>query len=125
MNLQAVEMFGKKWTLVAGHVPQKDDGQVRERWVNVLNPTLKKKQGWTAEEDTILKRALDECKHANGSPRYLKKHFAMCQALKILLVPHEKLLSDFCEICPYCPSLSPEISLKSMQPDLILAAGVI
>lgn len=46
------------WSAIAAYLPQRSGKQARERWMNQLNPQLKKKN-WTAQEDrTIL--------HAHG-----------------------------------------------------------
>ena len=43
--------------------------QVRERWVNVLDPDLKRGKAWSAEEDAVLVTGLQECKNQDGSIR--------------------------------------------------------
>ena len=64
-----MEVFGRKWARVAEAVPTRNQVQVRERWVNVLDPDLQRGKPWTAEEDSILVAALQECKNADGSIR--------------------------------------------------------
>lgn len=50
----AVSAYGaKNWTYVKTHVPHRTDVQCRERWVNVLDPSIRL-DGWTAEEDAKL-----------------------------------------------------------------------
>ena len=66
---QAVEVYGRKWARVAEAVPSRNQVQVRERWVNVLDPDLKRGKRWTPEEDAILVEALNDCKNADGSIR--------------------------------------------------------
>lgn len=39
--VQAVAVEGMKWSLVAQHVPSRSDVQCRERYMNVLHPSLK------------------------------------------------------------------------------------
>lgn len=67
--LKAVEVFGRKWARVAEAVPTRNQVQVRERFVNVLDPELKRGKPWTPEEDAILVTALQECKNFDGSIR--------------------------------------------------------
>lgn len=43
--------------------------QVRERWVNMLDPQLRSRQAWSEEEDQILMSGLKECKNKDGSVR--------------------------------------------------------
>ena len=67
--MQAVMAFGKKWARVAEAVPTRNQVQVRERWVNKLDPQLRSGKAWTEEEDLILDIALRECKNLDGSAR--------------------------------------------------------
>ena len=39
--VQAVSVEGRKWSLVAQHVTGRSDVQCRERYMNVLDPSLK------------------------------------------------------------------------------------
>eukprot|EP00189_Rhodosorus_marinus_P005386 CAMPEP_0113960244 /NCGR_PEP_ID=MMETSP0011_2-20120614/4603_1 /TAXON_ID=101924 /ORGANISM="Rhodosorus marinus" /LENGTH=209 /DNA_ID=CAMNT_0000971667 /DNA_START=182 /DNA_END=811 /DNA_ORIENTATION=- /assembly_acc=CAM_ASM_000156 len=49
-----VDMHGPRhWTLIAETIPGRTGKQARERWLNQLNPDLRKK-GWTPEEDQII-----------------------------------------------------------------------
>ena len=41
LRAQAVSAEGRKWSLVARHVPSRSDVQCRERFVNVLDPALR------------------------------------------------------------------------------------
>lgn len=54
-----VEKHGKKWSIVASHIPSRDSGcagqkRCRERYINHLDPTLNK-GAWTIAEDEKLK----------------------------------------------------------------------
>ena len=51
---------GKTWTRVAAHVPGRSAAQCREKWVNVLNP-LVRRRNWDAEEDSLLAEAVGAC----------------------------------------------------------------
>jgi len=52
-----VEKHGpNRWTLIAKNIPGRTGKQARERWLNQLDPELKRK-GWTAEEDQTIIRA--------------------------------------------------------------------
>ena len=42
-----------RWMEVASHLPNRDGPQCRLRWVNHLNPDIKK-EGWTPEEDSTI-----------------------------------------------------------------------
>ncbi|CAO2820494.1 unnamed protein product [Amaranthus hypochondriacus] len=56
----AVTLFGyKSWHRIAQFVPGRTQVQCRERWVNVLDPSLKHGE-WTKEEDMKLKEAISE-----------------------------------------------------------------
>lgn len=51
----AIKAYGaKNWRLIQKHVPGRTDVQCRERWVNVLDPSVKSTEGWTGEEDALL-----------------------------------------------------------------------
>jgi len=52
--LELVARFGvKSWSALAVHLPGRSGKQIRERWHNQLDPSVKKDR-WTPEEDTIL-----------------------------------------------------------------------
>ena len=63
------------WSGIAKHIAGRNAKQCRERWVNHLNPGVKKSQ-WTAEEDALLLRVQQElgnrwseiAKHLDGRP---------------------------------------------------------
>jgi hypothetical protein len=51
----AIKAYGAgNWRLVQKHVPGRTDVQCRERWVNVLDPSVKSSDGWTAAEEAHL-----------------------------------------------------------------------
>ena len=52
--VQLVNAHGpRNWTNLAGRMPSRSGKQCRERWLNHLNPDIKK-GAWTVEEDTLL-----------------------------------------------------------------------
>lgn len=56
----AVTLFGRKnWHRLAQFVPGRTQAQCRERWVNILDPSLNR-GAWTQEEDLKLKAAIRE-----------------------------------------------------------------
>ncbi|KAL9247899.1 hypothetical protein vseg_021279 [Gypsophila vaccaria] len=55
----AATLFGKSWHRIAQFVPGRTQSQCRERWVNILDPSLKRGE-WTKEEDLKLKEAVAE-----------------------------------------------------------------
>lgn len=46
-------LYGRKWAKIAAHLPGRQGKQCRERYVNHLNPELKKGE-WTDDEEAIL-----------------------------------------------------------------------
>lgn len=50
------EHGAKRWSFIAKHLHGRTGKQCRERWVNQLDPTIKK-DPWSAEEDSILQDA--------------------------------------------------------------------
>lgn len=50
---------GSSWAAVSGGIPGRTDVNCRNRWLNVLDPTLKKR-AWTTKEDDLLKSLHDE-----------------------------------------------------------------
>lgn len=46
-------LYGKKWAKIAAHLPGRHGKQCRERYVNHLDPNLKKGE-WTDDEEAIL-----------------------------------------------------------------------
>ena len=46
-------IYGRKWAKIAAHLPGRQGKQCRERFVNHLDPELKKGE-WTNEEEAIL-----------------------------------------------------------------------
>uniref|UniRef100_A0A0R0FQH1 MYB/HD-like transcription factor n=1 Tax=Glycine max TaxID=3847 RepID=A0A0R0FQH1_SOYBN len=52
--IELVKKHGpKKWSTIAQHLPGRIGKQCRERWVNHLDPTIKK-EAWTQEEELAL-----------------------------------------------------------------------
>uniref|UniRef100_A0A7S3P8G1 Uncharacterized protein n=1 Tax=Amphora coffeiformis TaxID=265554 RepID=A0A7S3P8G1_9STRA len=47
------QMYGRKWAKIAAHLPGRQGKQCRERFVNHLDPQLKKGE-WTDDEEAIL-----------------------------------------------------------------------
>ncbi|MGK3748444.1 MAG: hypothetical protein ACI8RD_000736 [Bacillariaceae sp.] len=45
--------YGRKWAKIAAHLPGRQGKQCRERFVNHLDPELKKGE-WTDDEEAIL-----------------------------------------------------------------------
>lgn len=67
--LQAVGVFGKQWAKVAEAMPTRNAQQVRERWMNMLDPEIARDKPWSAKEDATLVKALHQCQNENGSFR--------------------------------------------------------
>lgn len=52
--IKLVDRYGAcHWSTIATYLPNRTGKQARERWMNQLNPELKKKN-WTCEEDRII-----------------------------------------------------------------------
>lgn len=51
---ELVKQYGPcQWSTIAAYLPNRTGKQTRERWMNQLNPALKKKN-WSAEEDRLI-----------------------------------------------------------------------
>jgi len=48
--LELSEKYGKNWGMIAQHIEGKTGKQVRERYINKLDPTIKRTP-WSEEED--------------------------------------------------------------------------
>lgn len=60
MLIELVNEHGtKQWSIVASHLKARTGKQCRERWINNLDPTIKK-GAWTEEEDRILMDAREK-----------------------------------------------------------------
>lgn len=96
--LRLIDIHGKKWTDVARLMNGRNGKQVRDRYVNVLMPNIKKKN-WTIAEDQLIVSLYAEfgpkwtkiAEHMDGRPEVqvknrfytcLKKHFDELQASK-------------------------------------------
>lgn len=56
----AVSVYGPRmWKVIAAHVPGRTEVQCRERWCNVLDPSLTLAE-WTEEEDQRLEEAVEK-----------------------------------------------------------------
>ncbi|KAG0591135.1 hypothetical protein KC19_1G152700 [Ceratodon purpureus] len=56
----AVSVYGPRgWKNIAAHVPGRSDVQCRERWCNVLDPSVKIDE-WTPDEDAKLEELVDK-----------------------------------------------------------------
>jgi hypothetical protein len=42
------------WRLIANHISPRSSWQCRERWKNYLDPHIKPRDVWTAEEDSLI-----------------------------------------------------------------------
>lgn len=55
--IELVRRYGPcHWSSIAAYLPHRSGKQARERWINQLNPALKKKN-WTANEDRTILQA--------------------------------------------------------------------
>jgi myb proto-oncogene protein len=59
--MRALALYGPKWSKVATMVAGRSDVQCRERYVNCLDPNVKRNQKWTDDEDRSLKEAVEAC----------------------------------------------------------------
>ena len=54
--VKAVAVLGRQWAKVAQHVPGRTEMQVRERYVNHLDPEVESNQPFTEEELAVVQR---------------------------------------------------------------------
>ncbi|KAJ7047601.1 hypothetical protein C8F04DRAFT_1059458 [Mycena alexandri] len=54
----AVAGYGKSWSEVASVVPGRTNEQCRDRWLSILDPVNKKKEGWDDEDEEVLIKAV-------------------------------------------------------------------
>lgn len=55
----------RKWAAIAPAVPHRSDQQCRERWLNVLDPSLRL-CAWEPAEDAALRAAVAACTKPDG-----------------------------------------------------------
>ena len=55
----------RKWAAIAPAVPHRSDQQCRERWLNVLDPSLRL-CAWNPAEDAALREAVAACTKPDG-----------------------------------------------------------
>jgi len=84
--LRLIDIHGKKWTEVARLMTGRNGKQVRDRYVNVLMPNIKKKN-WTIAEDQLIVSLYAEfgpkwtkiAEHLDGRPEVqVKNRFYTC-----------------------------------------------
>ncbi|CAM9413812.1 unnamed protein product [Choristocarpus tenellus] len=69
-----VKAVGTRWADVARHIPGRVAKQCRERYLNHLDPSLRKEEPWTMEEEAVLMQLCHQkqhqwaeiCRHLNG-----------------------------------------------------------
>jgi myb proto-oncogene protein len=57
---EAVKKHGKNWVAIAEMVPGRTERQCRPRWTQALDPASGDKGKWKAEEDAMLKDAVEK-----------------------------------------------------------------
>lgn len=53
--IQLFNLYGRKWVKISEKMQQRTDGQIRDRYVNYLDPNIKKSKFTKEEDATILK----------------------------------------------------------------------
>ena len=48
-----MEIYGESWAMISSKLPNRTGKQIRDRYLNILRPNLKKGE-WTLQEDTLL-----------------------------------------------------------------------
>ena len=66
-GLVRVSVWEHRWTVIASNLPGRTGKQCRERWVNQLDPSIKRDQNWTEEEDRIIMEVLPRPPHPHQS----------------------------------------------------------
>ncbi|KAJ7067518.1 hypothetical protein C8F01DRAFT_668826 [Mycena amicta] len=57
--LQAIDIYGTRWSLVASMVQTRNSDQCAKRWGDTLNPAIDR-TAWTASQDDLLIQAVNE-----------------------------------------------------------------
>lgn len=70
MLQKSVALHGRKWSKVAKLVPGRTDVQCRERFVNVLDPSVKTYASFSQEEDERLIQLVEEHTAVTGTVRW-------------------------------------------------------
>lgn len=68
--LQAVALYGRKWSKVATAVPGRTDVQCRERYVNVLNPEVSTGIKFSREELALLTEMVPQYTRPDGTVKW-------------------------------------------------------
>ncbi|XP_043696318.1 uncharacterized protein LOC122646781 isoform X2 [Telopea speciosissima] len=116
----AVMLFGpKSWSKIAKFVPGRTQVQCRERWVNVLDPSLNLGE-WTEEEDNKLEAAIKEhgycwSKVAAAVP---PRTDSQCRRRWKVLFPHEVPLLQAARKIQKAALISNFVDRESERPEL-------
>jgi len=58
--LELVEKYGQKWNIISKMMSNRNGKQIRDRYLNVLMPNIKK-SGWTEQEDALIMSLYEKC----------------------------------------------------------------
>ena len=82
--IELIDIFGKNWKIIHSKLPKWSERQLRDRYINYLQPGINKSV-WTAWEDTFLLRNVQQLGHKwsklaemfpNRSPVNIKNRYS-------------------------------------------------
>ncbi|KAL0072473.1 hypothetical protein AAF712_000236 [Marasmius tenuissimus] len=112
--IQAVQTYGSRWSVVAGHVRTRSSTQCARRWSDTLDPRIDKSP-WTPEQDQVLLQAVAQ--HGRSWANIAKTYFpgrtglALKNRFTVIGKPRAESTSP---VDPYMQSGPPQRSPTSM-----------
>ncbi|GAB2269943.1 hypothetical protein Dimus_004861 [Dionaea muscipula] len=112
-------IIGPKWHKIAKFVPGRTQAQCRDRWVNILDPSVKTGE-WTADEDLKLRAAIEEhgYRWSRVAACLRSRTDCQCRMRWKELFPREALLLQAARDIQKTALISNFVDRESLRPNL-------